>query len=124
MSVLSSHPGTSVKSGYFSAVRSASAKPSVESWSVNEKTFTPLAAARSTICAGVRRPSDAVLWLWKSAFADKLRLPVQALDRGGTSRLGVQLDHHAVEHDHVGFFVNRQPRRQLRQKQMVRGFLL
>src|SRR4051812_47709354 len=102
MSVLSSQPGTRVKSEYFSAVRSASANPSVESWSVNEKTLTPLAAARSTICAGVRRPSEAVLWLWKSAFADKRCLPVQAFDHAGTARLGVQLDHDAVEHDYVG----------------------
>src|SRR5215212_6781379 len=104
MSVLSSQPGTSVKSGYFSAVRNASAKPSVESWSVNEKTLTPLAAARSTICAGVRRPSEAVLWLWKSAFADKLCLPVYALNGRSPARLRVQLHHDAIYYDHVGFF--------------------
>src|SRR5215216_1143541 len=120
MSVLSSQPGISVNSGYFSAVRNASANPSVESWSVSEKIFTPLAAARSTICAGVSRPSEAVLWLWKSAFADKLRLPVYAFNRCGSARLRVQLHHNAIEHDHVGFIVNRQPRRQRRQEQMVR----
>src|SRR3954454_19881696 len=108
MSVLSSQPGTSVKSGYFSAARIASLKPSVESWSVREKIFTPLAAARSTICAGVRRPSDAVLWLWKSAFAGKRGLPVQALDRGGAARLGVELHDDAIEFYYRCFVVNRQ----------------
>src|SRR5581483_11724180 len=122
MSVLSSTPGTNVKPGWRAAAARASASPSVESWSVRAKMRTPLRAARSTSCVGVSRPSEAVLWLWKSALDGIERcLPVDPLDRLGDAGLVVDVNEDAVQYDSPGRLFHRQSGRELGEEEAVDG---
>src|SRR5437763_1613987 len=61
---------------------------------------TPFLAARSTICVGVSRPSEAVLWLWRSTLAVKRMLPVDPLDRDRATSPDVDFDQDTIQ-DHL-----------------------
>src|SRR6266581_582678 len=65
-SQLISMPGTIASGGWRAASSSASARPLVESWSVTASTLSPRRAASCTSSRGVKLPSDAVVWAWRS----------------------------------------------------------
>src|SRR5512138_439493 len=68
-SQLISMPGTMVSGGYSRAASIASARPSVESWSVTASTRTPRRTASATSSRGRRVPSELVVWVWRSTPA-------------------------------------------------------
>src|SRR5712692_3073632 len=65
-SQLISSPGTIVRAGCRAASATASASPSVESWSVTARTRTPCFTARRTSSRGLKAPSEAVVCAWRS----------------------------------------------------------